>query len=165
MRDFGGPTADATFKVMKDVLISYTPSEEMAKAMLVIACADGASVNFGMHTGSLTQLKELSGNEPLLMHCLSHHLKPAIKDAFELDFSFKDLKSELDDLFQLFKNSGKCWRVLQLVGYELGVIVLRFTRSSETRFQDHTRGALDNFLRNYLACFVFAENAIAKMVF
>ena len=90
MRDFGGPTADATFKVMKDALISYTPSEEMAKAMLVIACADGASVNFGVHTGSLTQLKEWSGNGPLLMHCLSHRLELAVKDAFELDSSFKD---------------------------------------------------------------------------
>ena len=162
MRDFGGPMADATFKVMKDALISYIPSEEMAKAMLVIACADGASVNFGEHTGSLTQLKEWSGNEPLLMHCLSHRLELAIKDAFELDSSFKDLKSELDDLYQLFKNSGKCWRVLQLVGYELGAIVLRFTRSNRTRFQDHTIGALGNFLWNYLACCVLAENAIAN---
>ena len=36
MPNFGGPTADTTFKVMKDALISCTPSEEVAKAMLVI---------------------------------------------------------------------------------------------------------------------------------
>ena len=83
---------DATFKVMKDALISYTPSEEVAKAMRVIVCADGASVNFGVHNGSLTQLKEWSGNEPLLMHCLSHRLELAIKVAFELDSSFKEFK-------------------------------------------------------------------------
>ena len=40
--------------------------------------------------------------------------------------------------------------------------MLRFTRFNGTRFQGHTRGALDNFLRNYLACCVFAENAIAN---
>ena len=96
------------------------------------------------------------------MHCLSHRLELAIKDAFELDSSFKDLKSELNDLYRLFKNSGKCWRGLHLVGFELWVIVLRFTRFSGTGFQDHTRGALENFLRNYLACFVFAANANCK---
>ena len=36
-------TPNATFKVMKDALISYTPSEEVAKAMLVIVCADETS--------------------------------------------------------------------------------------------------------------------------
>ena len=97
-----------------------------------------------------------------LLHCLSHRLELAIKDAFELDSSFKDLKSELNDLYRLFKNSGKCSRVLQIVIFEIGVIVLRFTCSSGTGFPHHTRVALENFLRNYLACCVFAENAIAN---
>ena len=57
MRDFGGPTADVTFEVMKRSLLSYMPSEEVAKLMLVIVCTDGASVNFGRHNGALTQVK------------------------------------------------------------------------------------------------------------
>ena len=56
MRDFGGPNADATFHVMKRALLEYIPSEEEAKARLIIVCADGASDNFGRHSGALTQM-------------------------------------------------------------------------------------------------------------
>ena len=107
MRDFGCSTADATFKVMKDALISYTPSEEVAKTM---------RVNFGVHNGSLTQLKEWSGNEPLLMHCLSHRLELAIKEAFELDSPFKYLKSGLNctGFLKTQVNVGEFYSLLDL---------------------------------------------------
>ena len=104
MRDFGGPTADATFDVMKRALLEYIPSEEEVKSMLLIVCADWASVNFGRHNGALTQLKEWVGYPLLLMHCLTHRLELAIKDTFEQDKSFLDLKGELEYLYRLCKN-------------------------------------------------------------
>ena len=104
---------------MKRALLEYIPSEEEAKARLIIVCADGASVNFGRHSGALTQLQEWVGHLLSLMHCLTHRLELSIKDAFEQVKSFLDLKTELEHLYRLFKNSGKCWRVFQLVGFEL----------------------------------------------
>ena len=76
------------------------------------------------------------------MHCLTYRLELSIKDAFKQDKSFLDLKTEFEDLYRLFKNSGKCWRIFQLVGLELGVKVLCFLRCSGTRFQDHNRNAI-----------------------
>ena len=71
MRDSGGPNAVATFDVMKRTLLEYIPSEEEAKARLIIVCADGASVDFGCHSGAFTQLQEWAGHLLLLMHFLN----------------------------------------------------------------------------------------------
>ena len=51
------------------------------KRQLVGACADGASVNFGVKSGVLTQLKS---EQPSLVavHCTAHRLELALKDAF-----------------------------------------------------------------------------------
>ena len=47
---------------------------------LIGAGADGASFNFGCHSGMMQKLKE---DVPWLVpvHCVSHHLELAIKDA------------------------------------------------------------------------------------
>ena len=46
----------------------------------------------------------------------------------------------------------------QTVATFLGLLALRFTKVSGTRFQAHVLNALKNFLRNYLTSLLFAEN-------
>ena len=70
------------------------------------ATADGASVNFGVHNGVLTQLKI---ERPWLVniHCVNHRLELAIKDGMLQIEQFQSCDRLYTILFYLFKNSGK----------------------------------------------------------
>ena len=55
LKDFGGADAKGTFKAMLDVIMTYR-SEEEVKQRLMCLCADGASVNFGIHEGAIRKM-------------------------------------------------------------------------------------------------------------
>lgn len=157
LKDFGGASADGTFRAMVDALESYFPESDYLQK-LVCLVADGASVNFGHVSGALTRVSELVEWDIPKIHCLNHRLELAMKDSYEADGTFEQIKDHLDTLFRLFKNSGKAWSLYQLLASRLNLIALRFTKVGGTRFQAHILRALTNFLRNFVVSLLFAEN-------
>ena len=81
-----------------------------------------------------------------------------MKDAYKENHSFEDVRETLHTLFKLFKDSGRSWRLFQLVGETIGLNVLRYTKVTGTRFQPHVKRGLSNFFRNFLPILLFAEN-------
>ena len=79
-----------------------------------------------------------------------------------LDSSFQRLKEQLDTLFRLFRNSGKSWSFYQLVASRLTLTALRFTKCWIKGFQARILTALKNFLQNFVATILFAENVNEK---
>ena len=66
----------------------HSKAQEMGLDMessCIATTADGASVNFGKHTGVMVQLQE---KIPWLIqiHCVAHRLELALKDAFKNSF-------------------------------------------------------------------------------
>ena len=157
LKKFGGGTASGTFEAMKDAVLLYVDAEKF-KQMLICLTADGASVNFGKYNGALKLMSEFVGWEVFRIHCANHRLELSMKDAFIENNTFLEIKEMLDTLYRMFRNSGKSWRLYQLVGESMAVRVLRFIRCGGTRFQTHTRNALANFLRNFLVSLLFVEN-------
>ena len=76
---------------------------------------------------------------------------------FKKESAFNDLKEMLDMLYRLFKNSGKSWRIYQVLADVIELKPLRFTLCVGTQFQAHTCAASASFLRNCLVT-MFAEN-------
>ena len=102
--------------------------------MLICIAADGARVNFGKHHGAVNIMKELVGWDLYHIHCTNHQLKLSIKESFKKENAFNDLKEMLDTLYQLFRNSGKSWRIYQVLADAMGVKPLHFTRCGGTQF-------------------------------
>lgn len=152
MIDFGGTDSTSVYKAMKSACLEYIDEDTLA-SMLVSICTDGASVNFGNKNGALRQFQEFVGWNILLQWCLNHKLELAVQDTLKKDQQFQSVQDMLENMFLLFKNSGKLWWLLLVIGYRLNVIVMR-----HTRFQHHTQQALEHFLRNYLCLPILAEN-------
>ena len=58
-------------------------TEEDYRFKLVSCTADGASVNFGVYRGVLTQMREDQQPWMLSIHCVNHRLELAVKDAMK----------------------------------------------------------------------------------
>ena len=157
LKDFGGGTSKGTLDAMLNALSLYA-SQEVIFKKIICAVADGAAVNFGRHSGALVILSELVGWNLPTIHCMNHKLELAMKDSYSDDRTFTDIKDMLDVLFRLFKNSGRTWRMYQLVAESLNLVPIRFTRVGGTRFQAHTLSALSSFLRNFVVTVLFGEN-------
>ena len=103
-------------------------------------------------------MTDFIGWSVFLSHCVNHRLEVGMKDAFLTNNIFSEMREMLDVLYRLFRNSGKSWRIYQLLGEKLEINVLRFVRCTGTRFQAHTLKALANFIRNLLVSLLFVEN-------
>ena len=158
LKDFGGANVDGVFNAMSAACSEYLSESEIKEKVACIV-ADGASTNFGQHNGALTQFTRFLGWKVLLMHCMNHRLELEINDSFQAIPVFKQIKEMMGQIFRLFRNSGKNWRVFQLLSEKLEVFTVRFTKPDGTRFQAHVYLALHNFLRNFLMLLLFAENA------
>ena len=157
LKEFGGGTAKGTYEAMINACCEYIDEADL-KQMLVCMAADGASVNFGKYNGALNKMAEFVGWDVFRIHCANHRLELSMKDSFKENNAFANIQEMLDVLFRLFRNSGKSWRIYQLLGEKMSVSILRFLRCGGTRFQAHVRGALTNFIRNFLVSVLFAEN-------
>ena len=157
LKEFGGGTANGTYQAMHNAVCQYIEGEKL-KQMLICMAADGAAVNFGRYNGALKLMADFVDWEVFRVHCVNHRLELSMKDAFNENKAFSDIKEMLDVLYRLFRNSGKSWRIYQLLAEKMSVSVLRFLRCGGTHFQAHTRSALTNFIRNFLVSLLFAEN-------
>ena len=72
MSDFGGVDAPSTKAVFENAFLTcYDLSPEKFQNLLIGVCADGASVNMGVHSGVCTVLKK---DRPwlIIMQCMNH---------------------------------------------------------------------------------------------
>ena len=87
--------------------------------------------------GVCTYLKNDGRPHLMTIHCVSHRLELAIKDAYKSEPAFQQVTELMTGLYYLFRNSGKLTRLLKDVGKLVGVKVVRFGRVGGTRFQNH----------------------------
>ena len=109
MNNLGGMGANAIKKAIDSIFneSGNIPLTAAAyKSKLISATADGASVNFGIYNGVLTQLK----NDRMWLikiQCVNHRLELAIKGAVKDISQFKECERLYISIFSLFRNSGK----------------------------------------------------------
>lgn len=86
------------------------------KCSMVGFCSDGAAVNMGHRNGVATHLKNAEPPRPWLVviHCQSHRLELAAKDAFK-NTGMDNVIDMLNSMYSLFSRSPKRWRELQSV--------------------------------------------------
>ena len=155
-KDFGGANADGVFAAMKSACLEYMSQEEL-KLKLVCIVADGAAVNFGRRSGALTQWLEWVGRFLLLIHCMNHRLELAMNNSFKRINVFTQIKEMIGQLFRMFKNSGKLWRVFRVIAEPIGVLITRFVKADGTRFQQHVYDAMNSFTQFFGAVVVYRE--------
>jgi hypothetical protein len=160
MRDYGGNDAAAIKKSFLAAFEAYGVKllEDDGKKLISV-CADGASVNMGSINGAFTTLKQQI-NHFLIIHCSLHKLELAVQDAFKQSPEFSQIVEMMTSIYYLFKNSGKNWRMMQLIAEKMGVNILRYPKTHGTRFQSHKESGLKVFLYNMGVFLLFAENAI-----
>ena len=66
---------------------------------------------------------------------MNHRLELAMKDSFKRIDVFTQIKEMLGQLFRMFKNSGKLWRVFRVIAETIGVFITKFVKADGTRFQ------------------------------
>lgn len=138
-------------------------SESDFTKKIISATADGASVNFGQYNGLLTKLKE-HGHEWLVnIHCVSHRIELAFKDALMKVKEFEeDNLSFMVSLSYLQKQSGKFKRELQETADAFDVTTYRFPKVHGTRFVSHQRIGLQKLMHNWIVLLIAVENMIAN---
>ena len=148
MSDFGGTDAaslkeeiDQIFDKEKGFLRLDSKKYEQS---LVIATADGASVNFGPYTGLLTKI---AATRPWLLkrHCSNRRTELAIKTVFE-ESIFKEVEDLYVGIFYFHKNSGKVLNEVKEACKALGIQYYKLKKIHGTRFVQHRRRALKRLL-------------------
>ena len=113
----------------------------------VATAADGASVNFGRHSGVLTTLQS---DMPWLVkiHCVAHRLELALNDSLKESY-YCEIDQIMMQLYYMYRRSTKKWKELQAVGEALEENVVKPVRAQGTRWVDHRRKAVLAISRNY----------------
>ena len=93
--------------------------------------------NLLLPKGVTTYFKNDGRPQLLIVHCVSHRLELAIKDAYNCEDSFKDVSDTMFSLWNAFRHSGKLKRLLKQVASQLNVKVVAWVKSNGTRFQNH----------------------------
>ena len=123
----------------------------------IVSCtADGASVNFGQHTGVLTQIKR---DRPWLLtiHCVNHRVELAVKSAFDID-ELKKVDEFYLTNFYLLRNSGKLKQEVAKASEVLGITHYVLPKLTGTRFVSHRRRGYTNLIETWPAFIMAYEN-------
>ena len=109
---------------------------------------DGASVNTGKFTGLGSKIKV---NAPWLqvIHCFSHRLELAIKDAFEGVKAYESINEFVTKLYYLYQQSPKRLRCLRELAVAHEESIPKPTKAGGTRWIDHKYRAIKNALDHY----------------
>ena len=99
------------------------------------AGADGASINFGVKKGLTVQFKESIAPWCVSIHCFAHRLELSCGDSIKK--SFADVITFNTEMYQHFKNSPTEWMLLNKLGNEMQIIVMRIPKPYGTRFVSH----------------------------
>ena len=128
---------------------------------LVSATADGANVNMGIYNGALT----LMANERpwlVIIHCVNHRLELAIKDAVKAIPQFQDCDRFYNNIFYLFKNSGKLKTESKEACHVLNITYYPLPKIHGTRFVNRRRKGFTKLLHNWPALITTFTNALAR---
>ena len=106
MADFGGCDADSLKQAIDSVFSESGRIPLKDQCQLISATSDGANVNMRVYNGALTQMKH-ECPWLVLIHCVNHRLKLAIKDAVKSISKFEECDRFYTGMYYLFKNSGK----------------------------------------------------------
>ena len=134
-------------------------SDEDWKKKLVAVGTDGAAVMVGKKTGVVVCLKE-DRDWVVGIHCLSHRLKLAFRDAVKGHSMFKKLESVLMGIYYFYHNSPLNRSNLKAAFSSLAMSPLMPTRIGGTRWVAHLLQALDNFLRVYKGLVLHLEQVV-----
>jgi len=93
-------------------------------------------VSFYSSPGATTWMKN-ERPHLLVVHCVSHRLELAMKDAFEADDAFQKVSDTLFTIWNTFRKSGKLKRLLKKVAQIFNIQVVSWVKSNGTRFQNH----------------------------
>ena len=163
MNNLGGMGANAIKKAIDSIFneSGNIPLTAAAyKSKLISATADGASVNFGIYNGVLTQLK----NDRMWLikiQCVNHRLELAIKGAVKDISQFKECERLYISIFSLFRNSGKLKSAVKKAAEALNITYYTLPKISGTRFISHRRRGFTRLLHNWPSLIVGFENALA----
>ena len=156
MAKWGGTGAEPFKKAIDSI---FCPSGNVPVAdfqtKLVSCTADGASVNFGKHTGLLTRFAA-DRDWLLKIHCVNHRVE-LMKDSV-----FKQVDEFYQSNFNLLKNSGKITSEVRAAAESLSIHFNKFPKITGTRFIGHRVKALTVLLDSWPAFIVAYENALAS---
>ena len=104
-------------------------------------------MNVRLNGGVETLLKEKS---PWLhiIHCFSHRLELAVKDAFKNE-AFVKIDNMLSVLYKLYKYSPKRYRELKCFAAAWDKVVPKLKKAYNTKWIDHKYKVTEIGLRNY----------------
>ncbi|XP_077975585.1 zinc finger protein 862-like [Styela clava] len=131
-----------------------TPIENLVELIkpfsskIIGAGADGAAVNFGRKTGLLKKWEDVCPGRLIKVHCYSHRIELASKDA--LTPHFKQVIDFLIDIYYHFRNSPKEWAAVCNAAEKLQTAVVSVPKSQGTRFVAHTLNALHALKTNWI---------------
>ena len=112
------------------------------------AGADGASINFGVKKGLTVQFKESQAPWCVSIHCFAHRLELSCGDSIKK--SFADVITFNTEMYQHFKNSPTEWMLLNKLGNEMQIIVMRIPKLYGTRFVSHLLRCLESIRFNWM---------------
>ena len=110
---------------------------------------DGAAVNFGRKRGLVQLLKSDIPSLNIGVHCFSHRLELAVKDALSTTFLGGDLVTLQTSLFYFYSKSSKRLRDLKKLGEILEEGVKRPHKAHGTRWVQHKLLATEAILDSY----------------
>ena len=162
MSEWGGTGAEALKDGIDGIFTDdgiFKINSEDYKLKLVGCTADGASVNFGQHTGLLTRLDEERG-WLIKIHCANHRTELAVKDAFK-ESVFNEVDTMYNTLFNLIKNSGKIKEEVKAAAAALNIQNYTLPKLTGTRFIGHRVSAYKALLNMWPAIITALENVVA----
>ncbi|XP_071947384.1 zinc finger protein 862-like [Antedon mediterranea] len=128
------------------------------KKQLVGYCADGASVNMGRVNGVAARLKrDVPVPWMVVIHCASHRLELAIKDAFKGVSGIDMVIDMLQSIYYLYEKSSKRLRELRVIGEVMEEAVLKPCKANGTRWIQHKARACSALIQNYQAIVAHLE--------
>ncbi len=161
MADYGGANANSIKKAIDQVFCEkmHLDEESYLKSM-VAATADGASVNFGIYQGVLTQLKS---TRPWLLtiHCVNHRVELAVKDAMKVK-PFEDVDQFYQANATLLKRSSDLTAALSRTAAAMNITCYNLPKITGTRFVSHRRRGLQRLLHMWPVFITAYENVIAE---
>ncbi|XP_065640532.1 zinc finger protein 862-like [Hydra vulgaris] len=162
---FGGSNSNSVTIGINSIFESdkslFKLSTEDYTNKVICATADGASVNFGIHKGVLSQLQQ---NRPWLIkvHCINHRIELAVKDAFKEIPDFIKIDEFYIANYYLLRNSGKLKAEVEAASKCLGLTHYNLPKITGTRFVGHRRRGVLNLLETWPAFIMAYQNYVSE---
>ena len=157
--DYGHATADNLKRAIDQVFLEKIGISKSDYQKKLVSCtADGASVNFGVYSGLLTQMSADDRSWLLKIHCVCHRVELAFGKALMNVKEFADVRQFMISLFYVCKKSGKFKRQIRVTADARDVTVYNFPKVHGTRFVNHQLKGLEKLLNNWLVLLAAIED-------